>query len=293
MAAEPSAGTSTTAADRLDRAAAEIGRCSVGVLLGLLCLAALMVVWRRAAGALSHPLPSSALVAVGMTIAAVAVGIRLIGRFQSPTESPPAESPPTALNSQTPSIAILTTATVLALGVALSLPGTTAGGLAAFWAVLIVEEFWAWRPGALRLLRRGSAAPRPVRFDRAERHSPHQPPAGTSPTPTQPETAFDSSAIPPGDVLQQLTRSLSNDGVEQLAGWLRMPFSVGQRTASVHVAFCPPFSKTPELSVEQLDGPTARIKTAQLLPHGARLDLKLAATAEEPSAVLLKFSARE
>ncbi len=288
MAVEPSAGISNTAADRLDRSAAEIGRCSVGVLLGLLCLTALMVVWRRAAGALSHPLPSVALIAVGVTIAAVAVGIRLIGRFQSPTESPPI-----ALNSRTPSIAILTTASVLALGVALSLPGTTVGGLAAFWAVLIIEEFWAWRPNALRLLRRGSAAPRPVRFDRAERHSPHQPLAGTSLAPSSPETAFDSSAIPPGDVLQQLTRSLSNDGIEQLAGWLRMPFSVGQRTASVHVAFCPPFSKTPELSVEQLDGPTARIKTAQLLPHGARLDLKLATTAEEPSAVLLKFSARE
>ncbi len=288
MAAEPSAGISTAAADRLDRAAAEIGRCSVGVLLGLLCLAALMVVWRRAAGALGHPLPSVALIAVGVTIAAVAVGIRLIGRFQSPTGSPP-----TALNSRTPSIAILTTAAVLALGVALSLPGTTVGGLAAFWAVLIVEEFWAWRPSALRWLSRGSAVSRPVRFDRAEGHSPHRLPAETPPTPTPPEIAFDSSAIPPGDVLQQLTRSRSNDGVEQLAGWLRMPFSVGQRTASVHVAFCPPFSKTPDLSVEQLDGPTARIKTAQLLPHGARLDLKLAAMAEEPSAVLLKFSARE
>ena len=289
MTAEPSASIGAAAADRLDRATvAEIGRCSAGAMLGLLCLAALLVVWRRAAGALGHPLPPVALIAVGATIASVAVGIRLIRRFQSPTESPP-----TALNSRPPSISILTTAAVLSLGVALSLPGTAAGGLAAFWAVLIVEELWAWRPSALRWFRRGSAVPRPVRFDRAEEHSPHHLPAETPPTPALPEIAFDSSAIPPGDVLQQLTRSLSADGVEQLAGWLRMPFSVGQRTASVHVAFCPPFPKTPELSVEQLDGPTARIKTAQLLPHGARLELKLAATAEEPSAVLLKFSARE
>ena len=36
----------------------------------------------------------------------------------------------------------------------------------------------------------------------------------------------------------------------------------------------------------------ARIKTAQLLPYGTRLDLKLAAAAEEPTNVLLQFSAR-
>jgi hypothetical protein len=44
--------------------------------------------------------------------------------------------------------------------------------------------------------------------------------------------------------------------------------------------------------VEQLEGPEARIKTAQLMPYGARLDLKLAATAEGPCSVLLQFSAR-
>ncbi len=66
----------------------------------------------------------------------------------------------------------------------------------------------------------------------------------------------------------------------------------GQRTGSLHVAFCPPFTATPELVVEQLEGPEARMKTAQLMPYGARLDLKLAAAAEEPTSVLLQFSAR-
>ena len=81
-------------------------------------------------------------------------------------------------------------------------------------------------------------------------------------------------------------------GPNELSGWLRMPFAAGQRTGSMHVAFCPPFAATPELAVEQIDGPEVRIKTAQLLPYGARLDLKLAAAAEEPTAVLLQFSAR-
>ncbi len=91
--------------------------------------------------------------------------------------------------------------------------------------------------------------------------------------------------------MQQLTRTRAADGSERLSGWLRAPFLAGQRTASVHVAFCPPFAAVPELSVEQVDGPPARVKTAQLLPQGARLDLKLASAAEEPHDVALEFSA--
>ena len=72
--------------------------------------------------------------------------------------------------------------------------------------------------------------------------------------------------ILPKGVSQQLTRSQTADGVEELSGWLRIAFVAGQRTGSLHVAFCPPFVTTPELAVEQLDGPEARLKTAQLMP---------------------------
>jgi hypothetical protein len=98
--------------------------------------------------------------------------------------------------------------------------------------------------------------------------------------------------IPSEDVTQQLMRSRTADGTEELSGWLRPAFAAGQRTGSIHVAFCPPFAGTPELAVEQIGGPEARIKTAQLLPYGVRLDLKLAATADQPTTVLLQFSAR-
>ena len=97
--------------------------------------------------------------------------------------------------------------------------------------------------------------------------------------------------IPPEEVTQQLTRSTAADGTEELAGWLRIPFAAGQRTGSVHVAFCPPFARTPELSVEQIDGPEARLKTTQVLPYGARLDLKLHAASESPASVVLQFAA--
>ena len=96
----------------------------------------------------------------------------------------------------------------------------------------------------------------------------------------------------PKEVVQQLTRSQAADGTEELFGWIRLPFAPGQRTGCIHVAFCPPLCVTPEVTVEQIEGPDARIKTAQLLPYGARFDLKLAATAEASTAVVLQFLAR-
>jgi hypothetical protein len=98
--------------------------------------------------------------------------------------------------------------------------------------------------------------------------------------------------IPADDVLQQLTHSRAADGAECVSGWLRMPVAAGQRTGSVHVGFCPPLRVAPEVAVEQIDGPEARIKTAQPFSYGVRLDLKLLAPAEESATVLLQFSAR-
>jgi hypothetical protein len=100
------------------------------------------------------------------------------------------------------------------------------------------------------------------------------------------------SATPPENVLQQLTLSQDADGCQQLAGWLRVRLAAGQRTCAIHVAFCPPFAKTPELAVQQTAGPQSRIRTAQLLPYGVRLDLKLAAAATSDASVLLRFTAR-
>lgn len=273
MTAEPSLDFNrASAAGPLDRLTAELRRWSLGTLLGLLSIAALLVGWRRLAGGLSSELEPLALLSVGAVVAAVALSVRLLWHYL-----------PVGYKSRRVDwlVALLPSSSVLALGAALSVPGTSTAGLIAFWALLTSEEVWAWRPaGWPRLRRGGTAADRSVRAD---------PPRTSSPHPVLPAAADD---LPADDVLQQLTRSQAADGSEQLSGWLRMAFAAGQRTASVHVAFCPPFPRTPELTVEQLDGPPTRIKTAQLLPHGTRLDLKLAAMAEEPHSVLLQFSAR-
>jgi len=256
-------------------AAAELGRWSVGTAVALLATAAVLVGWRRLAGALVSPLEPAALLGVGALVAVAAAGVRTVWHYI------PGECKPVRLGWL---VLVVPLVSVAALGAALTMPGTAGGGLIAFWVCLFVEESWAWRPVVWRTQRGkgeggrgiGPLTPHPSLL------TPHSSPLTPHPSPLAED-------VLPDDVLQQLTRSRAADGTEQVQGWLRMRFASGQRTAIVHVAFCPPFEKTPELAVEQLDGPPMRIKTAQLLPYGVRLDLKLGTAAEEPLEVLLQL----
>jgi hypothetical protein len=178
---------------------------------------------------------------------------------------------------------IATTLGVTTLLACLCLPGTDILGMSIFCTLLGIEESWAWA----WFLRQCP----PVVIDHPSPTTPR--PSSLVPlSPLAPLAPDAESEVYPEEVTQQLTRLQTAAGADELSGWLRTTFTIGQRTGNIHVAFCPPFAVTPELQVEQLDGPDARIKTAQLLPYGVRLDLKLAATAEEPTNVLLQFSAR-
>jgi hypothetical protein len=226
------------------------------IALATLGAVALTVLARKMAGALASPLEPAVLILVGATVGATAVAIRL-GWLLAPTDR---IGPwPNRI------VMALTSMAVLLLGVGFCVPGTVGWAKLTLFILLAIEEGWAW-----------------------EWYISHAGVAGTLRVP-KPHTACAESNE---DVIQQLTRSRAADGTEPLAGWLRMPVAAGQRTGSLHVAFCPPLASTPELEVEQIDGPEARIKTAQVLPYGARLDLKLAATAEEPTSVLVQFVAR-
>lgn len=230
-------------------------RSAAVVFLLLLCTAALMVAARRLAGALTHPLEPAALLAVGLIVAIIAAMIRLALQFGRATM-------------------LLTSLAVLGLAAGLCLPETNVTGKFLFCALLVVEESWAW---ARHKRRHQTAQDCPL-------------PATTPRAAAIPATADREISSDPF-LMQQLTRSQAADGSEEIAGWLRVAFAAGQRTGNAHVAFCPPLAGTPAFEVEQIDGPDARIKTAQVLPYGARLDLKLAAATEEPVSVLLQFSA--
>jgi hypothetical protein len=94
------------------------------------------------------------------------------------------------------------------------------------------------------------------------------------------------------NVLQQLTRSRVSDEIEHIDGCLRASFAPGQKALTLHVAFCPPFARVPEIQAEQLEGPECRIKLVQCQPYGARFDLKLVQeTSEDDGRVQIIFFA--
>ena len=261
---------------------ASLGRWAAGAALGLLICAALVIAQRRLAGALENPLDVAALLSTGLLAVTAAGGIR-VGWHCQPAKSVAARADWTVMLS--------TSAALIALATALCTAGTQIAGLAVFWTLLAAEEGWAWY---WFVSHRVGPIPWPVlhvlRWDRPQKPAPHA--ARVGPAWHAPRRPVAADEIPSEDVTQQLMRSRAADGAEELSGWLRPAFAAGQRTGSIHVAFCPPFAGAPELVVEQIGGPEARIKTAQLLPYGVRLDLKLNAAGEQAASVLLQFSAQ-
>lgn len=252
---------------------------------GLVLLAAAPGVlgWRRLAGALRDPLCPAALIGVGVAVAAGAAGVRLALRHAQQTS---AEG--RARWAQR-AVAWGVPLAVLGVGTALSLPQSPLPGLAALWSVLLAGEGWAW----FTQWRHRPAASSQEAGDRPS--WPERPEGGPSASMVvaQMVPLFPAGhAAPEDDVLQQMLRRRGVDGSEEVSGWVRVALARSQRTANVHLAFCPPFARTPQLAVEQLEGPEVRIKKVQTLPYGARFDLKLAEPSEEPVAALLQFSAR-
>jgi hypothetical protein len=231
---------------------ADVLRNLTTALNALLLLLALVVVERRSAGAFEQPLDGVLLVSAVLVAVALAAVVRLPLLGHGPW------SRGEGVRLAAPSIALLL------LGWSLSLPSTSLVSCLLLWTLILGEEAWLWQqvfhplklsaeflPGRLRLGRSGKLSPRAIEQDQ---------------------------------VTQQLTRLRAADGSDVLQGWLRAPLAAGQRTAHLHVAFCPPFATSPRLEFAQTGGPAARIKQGQLLAYGVRLDVKLSPTDENLSA---------
>jgi hypothetical protein len=148
----------------------------------------------------------------------------------------------------------------------------------------VAEEIWSWWPR-----RHVASPPLETVSSRPARHVPvadgHQ---------RFEQAVADASLgvdVEQEHVTQQVTRIVEPDGTERIVGWMRVTFEPGQRLASVHLAFCPPFARSPEASLERLEGPQVRIKRVQVFPYGARFDLKLNEPAEHTTNVLLQVAA--
>jgi hypothetical protein len=239
------------------------------------------------AGAL-HPLGSAELLATGASLAIVVAGLRFVAQASQSAAQP-------ALTDLL--LSVLPSGSLLMLGVGLSVPGGSTWAVVAFWAMLMVEE-GAWWLVFRRIGRRG-------RRDLGPRQDDEAPPRlETSDAPPEPTShsgevslwadadIADSPASLPSTVTQQLVRARLDDGAEVLSGVLRGDFAAGERSQSLHVAFCPPLERIPAVKVEQIDGPPASLKTAEVWSYGVRLDLRLPKADSEPVSVLVRLHAR-
>jgi hypothetical protein len=240
----------------------------------LLALGGVVILARRLSGSLAAPLSFGTLLACACLLAAAALLFRAM--FQ----------PPAWARQRWGEylFCALPSGVLLLWAIGLSAPGT-GGGSIALWGVLLLEEGWSWgqlrrrTPVALPMLARPShlaELPRPVAAE-----------LGQAVTDLE---SLDEENDPDEAICQQVVRRREPDGSETIAGWLRAAVPAAARHATAHVAICPPFEGLPECFAEQMDGPPAQIKVAQVLPHGVRFEIKL----DEPSAVasdvLVEFS---
>jgi hypothetical protein len=237
-------------------------RTSVTILLVALVL---LLAIRRLSGAISEPLPVSVYLLLGFMFAATAVLLRKSLLAFDPTW--------TCIGG-----------TVIAIigALSVSLSQSPIAGLLVMWLAIALEEGWAWRQwferGSLKLTE-------PIA----------EPPVQPIVTAGSPQGVADNTddIQTNSTITQQLVRRRQPDGTESISGYLRADFEPGQRTAILHVSFCPPLDASPNCAAEPSDGPAAQIRITQVLPQGARLEAKLDSTAEEPQQLLIEFSAFE
>lgn len=247
-------------------------RASVIFCGNALFLAAVVLWSRRAVGAISTPLPGPALLALGLAVTATAMAARYAWWYTG------------ASRHSSFTVSGLFSISIVAIAGAASLPGSTAVGIAGLWFVVVVEELWSWWP-------RRSAASVEVERIPVHRSEPVRAVEGHRQFELAVSESVLGAEVSQEHVTQQVTRLVEPNGTERVVGWMRVSFDPGQRLASVHLAFCPPFTRAPEASLERLEGPPVRIKRVQVFPYGARFDLKLSSPAEETTKVLLQVAA--
>jgi hypothetical protein len=92
-------------------------------------------------------------------------------------------------------------------------------------------------------------------------------------------------------IVQSVERVRDARGVESIRGMLRAEFAAGQRHATLYVGFCPPLERLPVVEVEVVDGTDASAKVVQALAHGVQLELRLAEPAEEACSAAVEICA--
>jgi hypothetical protein len=287
MDAQPLAAVRGSPVHR-DKLIDQLTRATWLAALGILLMLCVFLALRRCAVQQTDrwaPLPGTSLIAVGAAAAVVVSILRLVGRHVQRTGRAQLVFWGRLL---LPSLG------VLLLAGSLSLPQSVRDSpvaLSLLWGILIGEEVVWWYVELSRGRRRqGATGVRSATPPRSEGRetSDAGPDAGGTPG-VLPD---DRDATLRPHVTQQVIRSHAPDGGETISGFLRGDFRPGERSQNLHLQFCPPLDAKPTLTAQQVEGPTATVKTAQVESYGARLELRLAAKASRAVSVVVKFDAR-
>jgi len=246
------------------------------VLSVCLALAAVFLMSRRCVGALTAPLPALLLIGVGIAATAVAVAVHGLPLADDRVRLAP-------LSATAPELLAILALPLFAAAVTLSdsdWPGVTLLWITVGGAELGLLRWRRTRPfGHARLSYGGAnSAAGQLSFGSAE-------------------LLDDISSFPPppdaADATQKLVYHRSAAGKLSVDGWLLTNFVAGQRTALVHVAFCPAFQHVPSVEAELQAGPLCEIHPTLVLPWGVRWEVKLDTPATAPCSVRLEFIARD
>jgi hypothetical protein len=166
------------------------------------------------------------------------------------------------------------------------------------WSVLVSCEGTAWflrargrwihRSGDNRGEETQFLADRPVAVSPVARSAP-----ALQLEDTTPSGDGDSGETLPDGVSQRITRASNEQGAEMIYGIVRCDFAPHQRQQNIHIAFCPPLDSAPQLTVDQVDGPTAGIRTTVVETYGAAIEVKLKAARSDLTSVQIQFYACE
>jgi hypothetical protein len=93
-----------------------------------------------------------------------------------------------------------------------------------------------------------------------------------------------------GAPMMRMSRYVTADGADRLEGTTWAEFHPGQKVVAVHVAFCPPFIRSPTL-VCSADSANARVGLTTVYPYGARVELKRSGSVADSLQVAVTFQA--
>lgn len=254
-AAVPSAGESSLPAHAAAWSPRELCRPASFMLLAGLLMGSVLLLARRSMAS-AQPLEPALLPLAALALCLTAWLARRLWHLAAPRDG-----------RWRLALLAATSSSLVLFGLALGATGRPWWAALIYWAIVILAETWAWT--------------RPL----VERNS------FRSVVPSAPPSLRDSSGGSRQRVTQEYTRASLADGQEMVRGALHLMLPDGTRTATAHVAFCPPFAERPQFDVRRTAGPACRVKLGQLLPQGVRIEIKLHAPATDLDRLSLEFTA--